>query len=200
MPKRIGHSVRIGRIHPALKHGGYTALSVLPGESRAEFDKLHRNVTAEWSPSGATEEDIVSSIAHLLWRKQNLMTLHIAERARYRRDAIMRSADDLGFLQEAHDPLETDEEWQAAQDQIQEERQAAEEQVQKELGPILQLVEIEEAATFDGLEEELAIKERLDSLIAKCIKQLLQVKGVKSMWAGSFSVSPNLITGPSTTA
>ena len=73
MPKRIGRSVCIGRIHPALKHGGYTALSVLPGESRAEFDKLHRNVTAEWSPSGATEEDIVSSIAHLLWRKHNLM-------------------------------------------------------------------------------------------------------------------------------
>ena len=50
---------RIGRIPPALKHGAYSATSVLPGESRAAFEKLHRNLKAEWSPSGALEDDIV---------------------------------------------------------------------------------------------------------------------------------------------
>lgn len=196
MPSRIGRIRRIGRIHPALKHGGYTATSVLPGESRAAFDKLHQNVKAEYSPSGPIEDDIVLTMARLLWRKQNLITLHIAERARNRRDEIMRAADDPGCLQEAYDPLEIDEERQAAEDQIQEERQAAEEQVQKELGHTLQLVEIDEAATFDGLEEELAIKDRLDSAINRCLKQLLLVWGVKSMSPVSSSVSPKRIAGP----
>ena len=77
---------RTGRIPPALKHGGYTATSVLPGESRAAFEKLHRNLITEFSPSGVLEDDIVMTMAHLLWRKQNLMTLHLADRARARNE------------------------------------------------------------------------------------------------------------------
>ena len=55
----------IDRSHPAIKHGAYSAIAVLPGESRAEFEKLHRDLMAEFTPSGALEDDIVMNIARL---------------------------------------------------------------------------------------------------------------------------------------
>ena len=35
---------RNDRKHPALKHGAYSAIAVLPGENRAEFEKLRRDL------------------------------------------------------------------------------------------------------------------------------------------------------------
>ncbi len=66
--------VELVRIPPALKHGAYSATSVLPGESRAAFEKLHRNLKAEWSPSGALEDDIVMTMARLIWRKLEILS------------------------------------------------------------------------------------------------------------------------------
>ena len=75
--------------HPALKHGAYSAIAVLPGESRAEFEKLRRDLVADFTPSGALEDHIVMTIAHLTWRKKNLATLRISELAQDRREAIV---------------------------------------------------------------------------------------------------------------
>ena len=61
---------RVGRVHPALKHGAYSAMGVLPGENRAEFEKLHRELVNDFSRSGALENDVVATMAHLLWRKK----------------------------------------------------------------------------------------------------------------------------------
>ena len=78
----------IDRRHPALKHGAFSATAVLPGESRAEFEKLHRDLVAEFSPSGALEDDVVMNIARIVWRKQNLATLRIAGHARAHLNAV----------------------------------------------------------------------------------------------------------------
>jgi hypothetical protein len=158
---------RGNRIPPALKHGAYAATAVLPGESQADFEKLHRNIIAELAPSGVLEDDIVMTIAHLVWRKQNLGTLRIAERAQNRCSAI---EDEKLVVLGEFDPAER-----------QELEQAAEDQARKELGDIYELVELGEAATFDGLTIELDIKERLDAGIARCLKQLVWVRGVKSI-------------------
>jgi len=45
-------------------------MGVLPGENRAEFEKLHRELVNDFSPSGALENDVVATMAHLLWRKK----------------------------------------------------------------------------------------------------------------------------------
>ena len=37
-------NIRVDRIPPALKHGAYAATAVLPGESRAAFEKLNRGL------------------------------------------------------------------------------------------------------------------------------------------------------------
>jgi hypothetical protein len=70
------------RVHPALKHGGYSGMTVLPGEDRDGFDQLHRNLIDEFAPQSSIEEDIVANIAKLVWRKQNLRTYWLAELAK----------------------------------------------------------------------------------------------------------------------
>ena len=83
---------RIDRLHPAVKHGAYSATDVLPGESRAAFEKLHRGLIAEYAPSGVHEQHIVMNLARLIWRQQNLGTLYIAERAQSRLAALTQHA------------------------------------------------------------------------------------------------------------
>lgn len=72
-------------IPPALKHGGYSGLAVLPGEDKAAFEKLHRDLIAELNPKGPLEEDIVVTLARYVWRKQNLKTYRLAQAAKKRR-------------------------------------------------------------------------------------------------------------------
>ena len=82
-------SVRLKKkIHPALKHGGYSAIGLLPGEDRAAFERLYEDLIAELRPEGPLENDAVRTIARLTWRKQNLDTLRKAESARNRYFAI----------------------------------------------------------------------------------------------------------------
>src|SRR5262249_31893990 len=173
-------SIRIDRMHPAVKHGAYSATAVLPGESRAEFEKLHRGLIDELVPSGVLEDDIVMTIARLVWRKQNLATLRIAERAQSRRAAILyeknRDNEPSYLIDEDGEPVNT-------RDEEREVERAAESEAQGELGESYEFVEIGSAATFGGLTSELEIQERLDAAIAKCLKQLLMVRGVKSITA-----------------
>ena len=81
---------RRGSILPALKHGGYASVSVLPGENKAEFERLHQDLIAEYAPNGASEDDIVATMARLFWRKQNLGTFRIAASVRNLHDESER--------------------------------------------------------------------------------------------------------------
>jgi len=150
--------VAVNKIPPALKHAAYSATTLLPGEDAAAFDKLHQALIAEFAPVGALEEDIVSEIARLTWRKQNLATFRTAELAQERFEEICR--EKVPF------------------------------------GDIYQLIDIGEPATVEGLMKELEIKERLDGLISKCLKQLLMVRGVKSLSVASSSVPTPQISAP----
>ena len=97
------------------------------------------------------------------------------------------------FIDENGEPVNTREE----ERQI---KRAAESEAQEELGEIYEFVEIGEAATFDGLTGELAIQERLDAAINRCLKQLLMVRGVKSVAPAPPSDGPKRIIGPSKAA
>ena len=180
---------QVNKVHPALKHADYSATTLLPGEDSAAFEKLHRDLIAELTPLGPLEEDIVADIARLTWRKQNLATFRIAERAKMRRSQIYH---------EKVPPLEYDLDADIAE-RLQEEREghrAAEAQARQELGDIYQLIDIGKPATIKGLMKELDIKERLDGLISKCLKQLLMVRGVKSLSPASSSGSMPQISAP----
>jgi hypothetical protein len=187
---------RIDRRHPAVKHGAYSATAVLPGESQAEFEKLHRGLIAEIVPSGVLEDHIIMTIARLVWRKQNLATLRIAERAQSRRDAIVyeknRDNEPSFLIDEDGEPINEREEEREVE-------RAAESEAQEELGEIYEFVEIGSGATFGGLTSELEIQERLDAAINRCLKQLLMVRGVKSVTAAPPSAAKR-ITDPSKAA
>jgi hypothetical protein len=182
---------RLNKVHPALKHAAYSATTLLPGEDAAAFEKLHRALIAEFTPNGALEEDIVADIARLTWRKQNLTSFRIAELAKERHRKI---------AYEKVPPIDSPTDFFAdlvAQEKARQEGyRAAEEQARQELGEIYKLIDIGEPATIEGLMKELDIKERLDSLISKCLKQLLMVRGVKSLSAASSSVATPQISGP----
>jgi hypothetical protein len=88
MEVEFAMSVRVKKIHPALKHGGYAATALLPGEDRVAFEKLHQDMIAELRPDGPLESDIVATIVRITWRKQNLDIFRIAQSARDRYSAI----------------------------------------------------------------------------------------------------------------
>jgi hypothetical protein len=156
----------------ALKHGAYSAMTVLPGESAAEFEQLRQQLICEWTPNGVLETETITTLARLLWRKKNLSTYRIAELARKRmreiRDAVIPTigagkSDEFG------------------ERTFNERYYAAKSQARKELGVLWDLGEMGEAATFEGLVKELEVCVRLDAMIDGCIKRLLMARGLKSM-------------------
>jgi hypothetical protein len=175
-------SSRSNQVHPALKHAGYSATSILPGENAAEFEKLHRDLIAEFGPSGVLENDIIATMARYVWRKKNLATFRVAELAHAHWNQIRRERvpeDKIEYpdfpilgarVMERVDPAVRD----AA-------LRAAKVYAQKELGEVYGLIEIGDTATVDHLMKELEVQDRLDAKIERCIKQLLLVRGLKSV-------------------
>jgi hypothetical protein len=159
--------------HPAFKHGGYSATAVLPGENRAEFEKLHRELVSEYLPSGPLQQLIVMDMARLIWRREHLAIFQIAKIARG------------PFVSEERDYPRTFETFRDS-----EELEAAEfaafiksdeNQARKELGDMYDLVAAGEIATVPFLLRELNLMERLNGMIDSCIKRLLQAKGLSSI-------------------
>lgn len=170
---------RSNQLPPALKHGAYSATTLLPGEDEAAFKKLHNDLIAEFAPAGPLEEDIVETIARLLWRKQNLLTYRLAPLAAKRVSAIRykivpqrNNSFEMPLMvsPDTRDP-----------EQVRAAERLADEQAKKELGPLLELVKMRDDITIERLYEEWAVIERLDDMISRAIKRLLMVRGVKSM-------------------
>jgi len=177
--------IPVQKTHPALKHGGYSATAVLPGEDPKAFDKLHRDLIAELSPQGVLEHDIVATMARYVWRKQNLATLRLAEFARDRREATRSKAAEEGSLPYClQAPLQR----QAAQREAA--IQTAEDKAREELGEVYELAELGETANVDRLLRDLGVEDRLDAMIDKCLKRLLFLRGLKSLPTASSSAPP----------
>jgi hypothetical protein len=157
------------RFKNAFKHGAYSATAVLPEDEDA-FRELHQKIIAELVPVGALEEDLVGTIARLLWRKQNLAILRMVEFAR--EHGVELRAERPFFRMEG-----------------------LLNQTREELGEDYNLVEIGETATVDRLLEDLQVEE-LDAIIDKCLKRLLFLRGVKSLSSAASSASPQPVPGP----
>jgi len=170
---------------PALKHGFYSTTAVLPGEDRVAFEKLHKDLKNELAPNGALEDDIIANMARLIWRKRNLATFKIAELAKMRDEEIWNERKP----KELDDPLERFRLNEARHAEFEAAIEAAENQSRKELRDTYELVEYNDLVTFDELSSELDMHERLDTMIDRCLKRLLFVRGLKSISGGSASAS-----------
>lgn len=175
------------RLPTALKHGAYCQTGLLPGEDAAAFQKLHDDLVVEFSPSGPVEENIVADLARLYWRKQNMVTYRLAEQARNRNEAIYSAVNPPPSFPmwefPGQGPTRSPEEIRAA-------RAAADKQAKEELGQVWELIEIGKVATVEYLLEELSVVDRLDSIIDRCLKRLLFVRGIKSYSQHSSEASP----------
>jgi hypothetical protein len=170
---------RIKISHPAFKHGGHSAVSVLPGENRAAFEKLHEDLIVEYDPSGPLEQHIVQELARLIWRRAHLSIFHAAKVAR---TPFVLDGREFSSWTAASPNLE---ELQAAECAAR--LRATEDQSRKQLGSMYELVVAGEIATIAYMERELKLMEHLDAMIDKCVKRLLHAKALKSV-----SVSPLL--------
>jgi len=128
-----------------LKHGGYSANTILPGESLAKFKRLERDVIDDLRPDGAFEQDTVMRIVQLLWRRQNLATFRkvqlVKERYQAIRSEYLPPESFISLLE-----CEKNEENKPRREGG---LRAAEDQTRKELGKNYQLVEIGETATVE---------------------------------------------------
>src|SRR5690242_3592569 len=152
-------SGRVKKLHPALKHGAYSAIGLLPGEDRATFEKLRRDLISELSPEGPLANDTVEAIARLVWRKQNLETLRVAESARKRYSAIISKI--VPSTQPPFRLLEfgTDPNWKAPDPaEVEAARKVAVAQAQEELGDSYVFVEMGETATLEQMFNEFEVQ------------------------------------------
>jgi hypothetical protein len=168
----------------ALKHGAYSTIGLLPGESPA-VKKHEKAVVDDLGPNGALELDIVLTIARLLWRKQNIATFRLAELVKLRCDQIHDEELESRGIVSRH--FQTSED-QAARDEA---SRAAEKQARSELGDCYKFTE-DDIGTVERLMLDLEVEERIDAVIDKCLRRLLMVRGVKSMGVVPRSVPAQL--------
>jgi len=184
-------------VPPALKHGAYSGLGVLPGEDPAEFQKLHDKLIAEFGPVGAFEHDMIEELTGYVWRKKNLITYQIAKSAKRKRKSIERSYGleesiellTLEAMVAGSDRRTSEEKEQDEQDRSAS-RRAAEEEAKKQLGWTWDLTNLDIGNT-EELTKELDVLERLEGAISRWLKRWLLVKGAKSL-----SVSPPITLIP----
>jgi hypothetical protein len=185
--------MRVKKLHPALKHAGYSVTSILPGENAAEYEKLRRNLIAEYSPNGVLETGMVENMARIHWRMQNIDTFQIAEAVRaYWSKILNENNPDAGveFLIGNFDPVERETA-----------RRGAEYRIRTELGEeIYELVKMGEIATIDRLMKDLEVLDRLGAMFDKYLKRLLMLKGLKSISSEPSAAPQKRLPGPSKAA
>ena len=128
-----------------------------------------------------------------MWRKQNLATLRTAKHAKQHSDGIYREKYRAAFPFDNPfpNPFANPD---ATPEALEEISRAAKRQALKELGKSYDLVDLGDAATFDGLSEDMAIDERFGTMIDRHIKRLLHLRGLKSLSMASALVSPQQLT------
>jgi len=177
---------RDSKLPPAFKHGGYSGATLLPGEDPAAFKKLHRDLIAEHTPVGRLEEDIVETIARIIWRKQNLGTYLLVTQATTRYDAIYsKHFPDTTSLPMPWIVPDT-----RSPEEIERARQEFQKQARKELGQDFELADSRWKYTIEYMLGEWSVIDRLDSMIDRCLKRLLMVRGIKSMPSSAPTAPP----------
>lgn len=193
---RISHRKRPN----ALKHGAFSTNSALPGESPREFQKLHAALINEWQPSGATEDDAVYSLAYLMWRKRRgqkfIEARQNADGAFDARDPAYEGVLNLVIFTMLIDfkpelPLDqcelalTDDQSQHLKERFPRANYRSRSEwvdaIKVEIRTVLMPTALPERDPDDGVNFDVTLRERLDSMIIRQVKNLIQVKAMKQM-------------------
>jgi hypothetical protein len=183
---------KVKKFHSAVKHAGFCSTGLLPGEDRDAFERLNEALIEEFRPDGPLENDIVATIARLTWRKQNLHTFRLAAAVQQKYEAIRSENIPAAILRVellSYDIPPDRAKLEAGE-------KAADAQAQKELGHTYALATMGEEATIPRMLHYFEVEERLDSMIDKCLKRLLFLRGLKSMRPAELTTPAALIAGP----
>jgi hypothetical protein len=174
-----------GGMPSAIKHGAYRG-KLLPGEDVTEFERLHRGIIAEFCPNGPLEEDIVLTMAGLVWRKNNLQIVRAAARAWHRYNRIEfrlqnEMSKDLGGSYTESEEF--------APEVEKELRRVVDGEARDELGDDYKFIEAGKDLTFKEIMSTFEVEARLYAMIDGCIKRLLHVRGLKSLSSSTSSAA-----------
>ena len=75
---------------PALKHGAFSKILILPGEDPAEFEKLRNGLILEYRPSGESERETIDEIARAMWQARRT---GVYQHVKYLRTKAKRAAN-----------------------------------------------------------------------------------------------------------
>ena len=189
----------------ALKHGVFAETIILPGEDPKDFERLHRDLIKEWSPSGPSEHDAVLTLAKLMWRKRRIRHL--------RQDFSLKDAQKLSklalnysFAAGPHDEvlnklsLRSLEEFEKMLEENEMNEKNANDWFQAGNEFLLHL------NSMDALKHELAIEDRIDAMMDRALRRLGHIKAMKEVMALKENVPKQLartarqIAAPSTIA
>jgi hypothetical protein len=181
MHKRPNSSTAPPKASAALKHGGYSGLTLLPGEDHSAFEKLRRELFDELKPQGRLEQDIVTEIARLTWRKQNLGKYELTQLLRIFEDVLITSCRVTGTRTNTEEFVKSAENYKAIlemKDEVKAQEQSAS---AAETEKLLKEQDLCKMATLEGLMREWEVEARLGAMIDQCLKRLLFVRGLKSL-------------------
>ena len=201
------------RQHNALKHGAFATEMFIFEEDRQEFEKLHSELVEELKPSGRMEEDIVLEIAKLRWRKLRIEQFYVQEADWLRAHPGDEGIEDLTRIEQAVEKgtpcnaiwektrclpttmrkhlealvkaptKDIDDEW------IERFKKCAEyvilrsEDVFSEHRQTLRFRGESAAKLMEPSAKRISIEERLDAMIDKAFKRLVQLKTYKEVLA-----------------
>jgi len=199
------------RLPNAYKHGIFSRTTIVPGEDPEEFQTLYSDLIREWAPAGATEEDAVLSIAKAIWRKdraQKFLEVQVTKNfldpshPSYDKDlalislaAVLRVSPDVGFEVYASHFLQADKvkylthkfprsNFKSPQEWAEALINEIKFKLPPEFDPMAKLGWLASAAatfTDDFFENEVRLDERLDIMIDRAVKRLIQIKAMKQM-------------------
>jgi hypothetical protein len=206
MRKRTDHHLN------ALKHGAFSRFLILPWEGVAKFVKLYVDLIDEWKPVGPTEEDAVLSIAKGLWRKRRMQAFLRNELENHSCDPNHVAYNEAEMLRVLYISIETRpdkfetwlrglptqkandlrrkfprEDFQSVSDWV----KAVQHEIASNLLPAVSSVEdlVGPSAsvlfTDKAIEYDIGVEERIDAMIDRAIKRLVQTKAMKQMLGAS---------------
>ena len=186
-------------------------MTILPGEDARQFARLHEDVIEEWNPSGPTEHDAAFTIAKGIWLKARVQGFLLGKALACSLDPTHPAYDEVsalrGFcslLEIAPDLLDkrfdrlSEEVRRHLEAKVPREKfnstsaraQAIQKEITSVLLPALERVEkpaevcLSESAEIVSMEDfqhQVALEERIDAMIERATKRLIQSKAMKQM-------------------
>jgi hypothetical protein len=195
----------------ALKHGAFIQMTILPGEDARAFEKLHMDLIEEWDPIGPTERDAVLTIAKGIWRKCRIQGFLLGKALACSLDPTHPAYDEVSALRAFCDVLEIapdllDERLYRLSKEVRQHLElkvppenfdstsARARAIQKEITSVLlpplervekpvevHFFESAEIVSKEDFQHEIDLEERIDAMIGRATKLLIQTKAMKQI-------------------